>query len=375
LKNWIEDFGDLSGIVVNNRTGEIVSGNQRSNVIDLNNCDIEIYNRSNSPDRVGTVAEGVVIYEGARLNYREVEWDEKKAEQANIIANKAGGNWDWQVLTEEFELNDLLEWGFSEEEFAGNDVEVEPEETKGDDDIPEVQEQSETVRGDLWELGEHRLLCGDSTLIDDVEKLMNDEKANIVFTDPPYDLEDEDYVDTIPLFVKDAHIFVMHDDKGIVEYLRRSKLEFMRFFVANFGFCSPRGNDPYLRHILVSHEKVGNAMPHKNMHDGLSSIIQMKYRGTLKDDETSHKHQKSIDFISNFLTHYSNEGDTVLDLFMGSGSTLITAEKEKRKCYGMELSENFCDLVVKRYVRFCKENVINHAIKLNGEKYSGVLLN
>ncbi len=374
LKKWIVEFGDLSGIVINISTGEKICGNQRGDAININDCEIEIAKRYDTPDSVGTVAEGFVLFEGTRLNYREVEWDDRRAEQANIIANKAGGNWDWQILTEDFEINDLLEWGFSEEDFAGKDVEVEPEETKGDDDVPEVQEQAETVRGDLWELGEHRLLCGDSTMVDDVGKLMNGSKANIVFTDPPYDLEDEDYVDTIPCFVKDAHVFVMHDDKGIVEYLRRSKLDFQRFFVANFGFCSPRGNDPYLRHILVSHEKYGDAMPHKNMHDGLSSIIQMKYRGTLKDDETSHKHQKSIDFIGNFLNHYSNESGLVLDLFMGSGSTLITAEKEKRVCYGMELSENFCDLVVKRYVKFCRENGTTKEIKLNGKDYLGALL-
>ena len=90
-------------------------------------------------------------------------------------------------------------------------------------------------------------------------------------------------------------------------------------------------------------------MPHKNMHDGFSSIIKMDYRFRLKDEKTDHKHQKSIQFIQKFIDHFSNEGFIVLDLFLGSGSTLIGSEKTNRKCYGMELDPKYCDVIIKRW--------------------------
>jgi len=219
-----------------------------------------------------------------------------------------------------------------------------------------------TILGDLYEIGEHRLLCGDSTDSDQVAKLMNGSKADMVFTDPPYDLENEDYHSNIFLFTENAHIFVMHDDKGIVNYLRESKLEFSRFYVANFGFSSPRGNDPYLSHILISQEKNGNAIPHKNMYDGFRSIIPMEYRFRLKDDKTEHKHQKPISFIETFIKHFSNDSAKVLDLFLGSGSTMVASHQLGRRCYGMELDPKYCDVIVKRMIKL--DPTLN--IKRNG---------
>lgn len=131
LKKWLLEYGDLSGIVVNNLTGEKICGNQRGDAIDLNKCKIEILKKYEKPNDTGTVAEGYVLFEGVKLNYREVEWDERRSEQANIIANKAGGSWDWQILTEDFVMDDLLAWGFTEEEFAGKDIDS--------DDIPDYE--------------------------------------------------------------------------------------------------------------------------------------------------------------------------------------------------------------------------------------------
>jgi DNA modification methylase len=193
------------------------------------------------------------------------------------------------------------------------------------------------------------LLCGDSTDSEQVAKLMNGEKADMVFTDPPYDFTDNSkYTDILLNNTENAHIFVMHDDAGIVDYLRNSKLKFKQFFVADFNFASPRGNDPYLRHILISHEENGDAIKHQNFHDGLSSIIKMEYRGNLKDEKTIHKHQKSVEFISKFVKHYSNENDIILDLFLGSGSTMVAAHQLKRKCYGVEIDPIYCQIIIDR---------------------------
>jgi 16S rRNA G966 N2-methylase RsmD len=270
---------------------------------------------------------------------------EEQQREFLIKDNTSGGEWDFEMLANEWDVDQLNEWGLDIPNFETDQL-LEAEEDEFN--IPEGGIETDIVLGDLFEIGEHRLLCGDSTDSDSVAKLMNGVKADMIFTDPPYDLENEDYHSNIYLFTENAHIFVMHDDKGIVNYLRLSNLEFSRFYVANFGFSSPRGNDPYLSHILISQEKNGKAIPHKNMHDGFRSVIPMEYRFRLKDDKTEHKHQKPIKFISTFIEHFSNNNAIILDLFLGSGSTMVASHQLKRKCYGMELDPKYCQVIIER---------------------------
>jgi len=269
---------------------------------------------------------------------------EQQKDEFIVKDNVGFGEWDWDMLANEWEVEKLEEWGLD----LPLDLSVQELEAEEDDyEIPN-EINTDIVLGDLFEIGEHRLLCGDSTDSDLIAKLMNEVKADMVFTDPPYDLENENYHSNIYLFTENAHIFVMHDDKGIVNYLRLSNLEFLRFYVANFGFSSPRGNDPYLSHILISQEKNGKAIQHKNMHDGFRSIIPMEYRFRLKDDKTEHKHQKPIKFISTFIEHFSNNNAIILDLFLGSGTTMVASHNTKRKCYGMELDPKYCQVIIDR---------------------------
>jgi DNA modification methylase len=285
---------------------------------------------------------------------------EQQKDEFIVKDNVGFGEWDWDILANEWDTEKLQDWGLD----LPIDLSVEELEAEEDDfNVLEGSIETDIVLGDLFEIGEHRLLCGDSTDSDSVAKLMNGVKADMVFTDPPYDLENEDYHSNIYLFTENAHIFVMHDDKGIVNYLRLSNLEFSRFYVANFGFSSPRGNDPYLSHILISQEKNGKAIPHKNMHDGFRSIIPMEYRFRLKDDKTEHKHQKPIKFISTFIEHFSNNNAIILDLFLGSGSTMVASHQLKRKCYGMELDPKYCQVIIDRM----KKLDPSLEIKRNGE--------
>jgi 16S rRNA G966 N2-methylase RsmD len=264
-----------------------------------------------------------------------------------IKDNTNAGEWEYDMLANEWDSVLLNEWDKKEAGLIEDDL------------IPEAKE-SKVKLGDLWTLGNHKLFCGDSTKSEDVKKLMNKSKADLVFTDPPFDLTDQNYCESIDENTKDAHVFVMNDDKGTVEYLRKSQLEFLRFFIADFTFSSPRGNDPYLSHIIVSQEKKGKAIKHQNMHDGFSSIIKMKYRGTITNEEIFHKHQKPVDFVEKFINHFSIENDLVLDLFLGSGSTLIACEKLKRKCYGVELNEKSCDKIIERWEQFTGQKAIKN---------------
>lgn len=289
----------------------------------------------------------------------------EKINEFIIKDNVSFGLWDGSELSE-WDTELLNEWGY---EVPDWELAKEAEAVEDNYEIPN-EIKTDVVLGDLITFEKngkelHRLICGDSTDSDTVGRLMNGERAAMVFTDPPYDIENEDYHKNVMLFSERAHIFIMHDDKGIVNYLRLSSLDFVRFYVASFGFSSPRGNDPYLSHILVSHEKNGSAIPHKNMHDGFSSIIKMEYRGRLNDDETPHNHQKPISFVATFIKHFSNESDGVLDLFLGSGTTMVAANQLNRKCYGVELDNKYCQVIIDRMLKLDNELTV----KINGFNY------
>jgi DNA modification methylase len=203
----------------------------------------------------------------------------------------------------------------------------------------------------------HRLLCGDSTDTDQVAKLMNNEKADMVFTDPPYDFKNLDsIIKNIDLFVQDAHIFIMNSDKHIVKYLRQSNCEFVDFFIARFDYHLPGyGNAPYQKHNLIAHEKKGKAIKFKNLYDGISSVIKLENRHRMKDELRIHKHQKPIKFVALFVEHYSNENMLVLDFFLGAGTTMLASHQLNRRCYGVEIEPKWCQVIIDRMLKLDNE--------------------
>jgi hypothetical protein len=126
LEKSLKKFGDLSGIVHNLETDEVIGGNQRSRLFDFfrGNCEIVLTEEYDKPDEQGTVAFGYLIWNDKKYSYRQVRWDEKTAEEANIRANKAGGTWDFDILSDQWELPDLLEYGFEPFELGLSDEEL-----------------------------------------------------------------------------------------------------------------------------------------------------------------------------------------------------------------------------------------------------------
>lgn len=110
LEHSLAKFGDLSGIVVNRTTKQIISGNQRSDIINLNDCHITINLELEQPNEQGTVLLGYAKWESNLYSYREVVWTVEQEKEANIVANKLGGNWDFKVLKQHFDANKLVEW-------------------------------------------------------------------------------------------------------------------------------------------------------------------------------------------------------------------------------------------------------------------------
>ncbi len=195
LADWLRELGDLSGIVHDLNSDEIVGGNQRSKVFDIDQCNIVIEHTNRKPDSQGTVKLGYVIWEGKRYFYRAVRWTKKQCEKANIIANKAGGEWDWDILKEQFSPDDLAQWGFDADELLGKGiksnkvVDAKPKFDQAD----KLLKKWKVKRGDLWAVGDHRLICGDSAdaamvsrLFDSIEFKGKGEGAALFSTDPPY---------------------------------------------------------------------------------------------------------------------------------------------------------------------------------------------
>lgn len=138
LKGWLRELGDLSGIVHDLNSNETISGNQRARVVKINECKIVLV-EEHEPDEQGTVALGYVIWEGNRYNYRQVRWTPDQCSMGNIIANKAGGDWDWDLLANQFEINDLLDWGFSDFDLSLNIIEPL--------DFSDLDEETESLNG------------------------------------------------------------------------------------------------------------------------------------------------------------------------------------------------------------------------------------
>ena len=286
---------------------------------------------------------------------------ELEVKEYAIISNTHAGEFDFDILDAEFGDIDLDEIGFNIEGLdAWDSAKAKEEKQLGDDDAFDTATPISpiTVLGDLYEIGEHRLLCGDSTDSEQVLKLMDGKKANMVFTDPPYDML-FDYTNTL-LFSENCHVFIFNNDRALIRQLNESTLEFKKFFVFyHSGTAIPQegGNEIFLDHVLVSHEVNGNPKVRYNKGNGTRSVIKGEYRRA-----EEHKHQKPVSFLSPIIEGYSNEGFCILDFFAGGGSMFSISHQLKRKCYGMELDPKYCDVIVKRMLNL--DNTLT--VKRNG---------
>jgi len=291
----------------------------------------------------------------APVDYQEYE--NEAAEWADVMADNHLPELSEIDLTEVKALLDEIE--DIDIDLTGYDIDKLLEELGESNGTEEDNyEQDDDVKtdiqvGQLFKLGDHCLLCGDATNSQHLDLLMGGKKAQMVFTDPPYDLEDYTFVISIEKYSENAYVFVMCDDQQVQGVLKQTNLNLQRFFILN-TYKRVAGTDAYINHILLMRLRNGKPIPFKNLHDSFQTIIKMDYRKFLEksEGELVHPHQKPIDLIGKFINHFSNPGFIVLDLFGGSGSTLIACEQLGRCGYLMELEPKYCQTIINRWEQF-----------------------
>jgi len=318
----------------------------------------------------------------------EVSLNLEKEKELNVRLNKNTGQFDMELIQEHFETDDLIEWGFDADELEF----FEPEVLEAEEDDYSVPDEIKTdvVLGDLIEIGEHRLLCGDSTCSDTVAKLMNGEKADMVFTDPPYDMQmkggcvgavaknmrkvekdiefiskfnPSDFLNTLPIVFNakkmNAYIFCNKDlVPKYLNYAVENKYSF-NILIWKKPNAIPLGDSHYpdVEYLLLFRKSAiwNNSVKGVNY----SRCLQFgRERGL-------HPTMKPIELISNEMKISSNKNSIIFDFFLGSGSTMVAAHQLKRKCYGMELDPKYCQVIVDRMMKLDE----SLTVKINGKPY------
>jgi len=324
----------------------------------------------------------------------------KEQEQEFIIKDNVGfGEWDWDILANEWDVEMLEDWGLEGFPFEEDVLEAE------EDDYTEPEEiKVDVVLGDLIEIGEHRLLCGDSTDSDQVAKLMNGEKADMVFTDPPYNVDfkgqelSNTTKDGIEIFkhkgANTKHDKIKNDSMPDNEFINFMKEILLNISLYNNGgwyisFCDLK-LDLLLNSLkesgfkwksIIIWKKNQATLSGKDFKSRYEPIVYgcpdnsfygerykqediWEFQRTLKND--LHPTMKPIPLIENALNNSSKKGMTIMDLFLGSGSTMVAAHQLKRKCYGMELDPKYCQVIIDRMLKL--DSTLE--VKINGKKYN-----
>lgn len=288
------------------------------------------------------------------------------------------GGWDEEMLAQELESISLDMSAFGFEDFQIDIDEPEPEIAEDDFDVDGALEmESRVERGQVWKLGDHRLMCGDSTSADDVSKLMNGKKADMVFTDPPYNIasDSKNFASDVSKAMNDlskSEWDMDFDIKKALKTIETAIAENVSVYICTSHFLAPdiwAWMKQWSNHYSYCIWSKPNPMPSlaKRHWTWNTELVCYATRGkhtfnfpkeghalstwtiNKKNGETGHPTEKPVAVPSMAISHSSKENDTVLDLFGGSGSTLIACEQLNRKCFMMELDEHYCEVIIQRW--------------------------
>lgn len=373
LKDTLARLGDLGGIVHNLETDEIIGGNQRVSVFE--DGTVELIEQFDEPDEQGTVGIGFVIWNGKPYSYRQVKWDEATAAEANIVANIGAGTWDSDIVANQWDAIELQSFGFDEDLlkdwqqdsfWLGEMLESEngkdppPETPPQIDKAEELREKWGVELGQLWQLGEHRLICGDCTDRVVVERVMGGERADLQLTDPPYGID-------LPGNAKLVGIATEKSRKATGEKWDKSIPEKSAFdnifetsrnqiiFGANYFW-----EYFYSSQCYIIWDKRGDMpdVPFADTEFAWTSFVNKPSKryvvvnhGFVRDEkgERLHPTQKPLKLWSDILGDFSCEDELISDFFTGSGTTIIAAENLGRRAVGIELDPGYCAVTLQRW--------------------------
>jgi len=360
LLKSIEEFDCVEPLVWNKRTGNLVGGHQRLKILKA---------RGDKSVEVSVV-----------------DLDEPKEKALNLALNKISGDWDLPALKDLLEELDTGDFdmditGFDASEIEDLMTQFHVDGDDEEDEVPELPEEPETKVGDLLELGKHRVLCGDAVVATDYEKLMAGVKADLLFTDPPYNV---DYGSTKN--PKHKIRSIANDSMSDSEWL-----DFNREWLGNV-LINYNGGDVYIwgasgpdgmaqRLLLVQmgfhwsatiiwkkQQLVLSPAKYQRMYEpcfygwhNKSTFVADRKQTEVWEvdrphDSKEHPTMKPVLLVQMGIKNSSKVGGIVLDPFLGSGTTLIAAEKLGRVCYGMEIDPRYCDVIKKRYENYVMQN-------------------
>lgn len=360
LMESIRQFGFLVPIVAN-ADGIILAG----------------HTRQKAAERLGLEEVPVLI---------AADLDEVKQKAFRLADNKVGELADWDMKALKVEIDELTSLDFDLEPFG---FEIEDEAEVTEDEAPEAEEVEHRCKpGEVWLLGDHRLMCGDSTSAEDVARLMGEERADMIFTDPPYNVAIGDKNKSLQGFAKAGRICenIANDkfdsDEECGEKLWLPAFTNMRAFADDacaIYVTMPQGGTHMMMMMMMMAE-AGWQVKHELMwvkdsptfsmgrldydykHEPICYGWNKKHKFFGKGEQTKsvwefpkpkkcdlHPTMKPMALVGNALKNSSTAGDVVLDLFGGSGTTLVACEQLGRRCRMMELDPKYCDVILARW--------------------------
>ena len=311
-------------------------------------------------------------------------WTEEQKKEFIVKDNVGFGEWDWDTLANDWDAEKLEDWGLDIPDFAINELEAEEDDYEEPDDL-----KVDVVLGDLIEIGDHRLLCGDSTDSDQVAKLMNGEKADMVFTDPPYGVNYSGRGENTSNTIKNDNLSLQDTEKlvfGALSCAYINSKEGATIFVWHAD--SKVGLRPLfekafiesgwgLRATIIWSKKQASMgyADYRSQHEpclyGWKGVkkerLKDRTQTTLweggRDQNYVHPTQKPLFLCETAIKNH--KPNLLIDLFLGSGSTMVASHQLNRKCYGMELDPKYCQVIIDR-MRKLDDTL---TVKINGKEY------
>lgn len=368
LAESINEFGFVDPIIINLNNNHIIGGHQRYDVL----LNTHISNHTQYEElnliRLGDIG---WIFPDTDLTIKNTDYEKA----LNLVLNKISGEWDTDKLEDIFNdlnLNDfnLDLTGFDNIDFEELDINIEtlplepPEDHIEEDDYTVNDEIEVNVKhGDIYQLGQHRLMCGDSTIKNDIETLVDGNTINMIFTDPPYGMN---AVSKSGVLSEKYKTDILNDDTNEVA-IKSFKLA--RTLYPNITHIWWGAN--YYTETLPSSEcwlvwdKNNGASDQTDCELAYTNIRSVVRQFTMASEKKNRVHptQKPIQLYEAIFNKFKNKGTftNILDLFGGGGSTLIYAEQTDRTCYMMELDPYYCQVIINRWEQVTGEK----AVKIN----------